>query len=52
VNVNDPITPLLEATGNLHEIYESMLESGFSQHEALYALGVMLASGPPKDVDP
>ena len=39
----EPLTPLAEATNNLHEMFLSLLESGFTQWQALRILGVMLA---------
>jgi len=40
---NDPLTPLAEAAGQLHETFASLIGQGFTRWQACVILGVMLA---------
>lgn len=39
-------TPLAEQAGNLHEIYKTQLEVGFSESQSMYLVGCMLSGSP------
>jgi hypothetical protein len=39
------LSPLLQATVQLHELYESLLAGGFTKSEAIRIIGSMLATG-------
>lgn len=40
----DPITPLMESAAQIHELYESLVAAGFTEAQALYLTGVILAA--------
>ena len=40
---DEPMTPLFIATNALHEVYETLLQSGFTEDQAIRMLGIMLA---------
>jgi hypothetical protein len=39
----DPFTMLSEASSGLHEMFASLIESGFTEWQACRVIGVMLA---------
>lgn len=39
----DPITPIAASMAQLHELFESLTRSGFTEWQALRIIGVMLA---------
>lgn len=42
---NDPdLSPLQQATVSLHELYESLMDGGFTKGEAIRIIGTMLAT--------
>lgn len=41
----DPFTPLQEAMGGLHELFDALKKQGFTEFQACNILGVMLATG-------
>jgi hypothetical protein len=43
-NDNEPVTPLREAAGQLHEMYITLKEAGFTRSEAMEILAKVLAS--------
>jgi len=38
----DPMSALQEASTQIHEMYISYIDAGFTQHEALYLIGQMI----------
>lgn len=46
---NDPITDLAAMAVQLHELYESYLAAGFTEHQALYLVGRMVTPRPDLD---
>jgi hypothetical protein len=46
----DPLQGMVEAAVSMHAIFESYVAAGFTQQQAVYLVGVMLATtlgGPP-----
>jgi len=41
---DDPITPLAELAGDLHEMYLEFVRAGFSKQQAIYLLGVQVSA--------
>lgn len=39
---DDPVTPLVQAAVQMHELYGAYVAGGFTQTQALYILGVAL----------
>lgn len=39
------MTPLAEAATQINELFKSLTASGFTEQQALYMLGVFMASG-------
>jgi hypothetical protein len=40
----DPVTPLAESATQMHEMYTSLLQAGFSAQQALYLVGQVIAA--------
>lgn len=40
----DDLTPLVEATTQVHELFISLMAGGFTEMQALHMLGVFMAS--------
>lgn len=40
----DPFTAMLAATAQLHEMFKSMIDSGFSEYQACVILGTLLGT--------
>ena len=38
-------TPLQDGAAGVHELFKTLVESGFTEMQALYMIGVMLAAG-------
>ncbi|MEU1800853.1 hypothetical protein [Streptomyces sp. NPDC019937] len=41
----DPITALAQASAQLHELFESYVTAGFTEHQALELLKALLTAG-------
>jgi hypothetical protein len=48
----DPITELAAAAAQMHELFRSYVEAGFTENQALYLLGQLISGSvrPPGDV--
>jgi hypothetical protein len=44
---DEPLTPLAEGAGQMHELFLALTTSGFAEYQALYVIGVMMATGKP-----
>lgn len=42
---SDPITQMMEGMAQMHEIFKTMTDSGFTEWQACRIIGVMLAEG-------
>lgn len=41
----DPLTSMLESAIQLHEVYVAYTEAGFTNEQAVYLVGVIIAAG-------
>ena len=41
---NDPLTLLRQAAVQMHEMFKTYVEAGFTDHQALYLVGQMIQS--------
>lgn len=40
--MDEPLTPMVEASAGVHELFTSLVEGGFTEQQALYIIGVCL----------
>ena len=41
--LNEPITPMAEMAANLREIFEALIQAGFTEKQSCFILGAMIA---------
>lgn len=40
--MDEPLTPMVEASAGVHELFTSLVDGGFTAQQALYIIGVCL----------